>query len=91
MYVARDKKRTLVFFINMPEKNERYEGWQSTSDTCDYCILPPNLFPNVSWSDENPTEVKLVMKRNKNMCIRDRTKVCNLCHECDVYVLNPNY
>lgn len=91
MYVARDKKGTLVFFINMPEKNERYEGWQSTSDTCDYCILPPNLFPDVSWRDENPTEVKLITKRNKNMCIRDSTKVCNLCHECDVYVLNPNY
>lgn len=28
---------------------------------------------------------------HKNMCLRDRTKICNLCHECDVDVLNPNY
>lgn len=28
---------------------------------------------------------------HKNMCLRDRTKICDLCHECDVDVLNPNY
>lgn len=27
----------------------------------------------------------------KNVCFKDKTKVCNLCHECDVDVLNPNY
>lgn len=27
----------------------------------------------------------------KNMCLRDKTKKCDLCHECDVYVLNPSY
>lgn len=27
----------------------------------------------------------------KAMCIRDKTKVCNLCHECDVDVWNPSY
>lgn len=27
----------------------------------------------------------------KNVCLRDKTKVCNQCHECDVYVLNPSY
>lgn len=27
----------------------------------------------------------------KKMCLRDKTKECNLCHECDVYVLNPSY
>lgn len=28
---------------------------------------------------------------HKNMCLRDKTKVCNLCHECDVNVMNPSY
>ena len=28
---------------------------------------------------------------HKNMCFRDKTKVCNLCHECDVNVMNPSY
>ena len=27
----------------------------------------------------------------KSMCHKDKTKVCNLCHKCDVDVLNPNY
>lgn len=27
----------------------------------------------------------------KNMCLKNKTKICNLCHDCDVYVLNPNY
>lgn len=26
---------------------------------------------------------------NQRMCLRDRSKVCNLCHDCDVDVLNP--
>lgn len=29
--------------------------------------------------------------KHKIMCLRDKTKICNLCHECDVDVLNPNY
>lgn len=29
-------------------------------------------------------------KKTKIMCLKDKTKVCNLCHECDVNVLNPH-
>ena len=29
--------------------------------------------------------------RKKNMCLKNKTKICNLCHECDVDVLNPSY
>lgn len=25
----------------------------------------------------------------KRVCLRDRTKVCNLCHECDIDISNP--
>lgn len=25
----------------------------------------------------------------QSMCVRDRSNVCNLCHDCDVDVLNP--
>lgn len=28
-------------------------------------------------------------KRSKRMCLRDRTKVCNQCHECDIDISNP--
>ena len=27
--------------------------------------------------------------RNIEMCVRDKSKVCNLCHDCDIDVLNP--
>lgn len=30
-------------------------------------------------------------EQSKTMCLKDKTKVCNLCHECDVDVLNPSY
>ena len=30
-------------------------------------------------------------EKTKSMCLKDKTKECNLCHECDVYVLNPSY
>lgn len=30
-------------------------------------------------------------KVNKILCIKDRKKECNSCHECDVQILNPIY
>lgn len=36
------------------------------------------------WAEKNK-------EKPKAMCLRDKTKICDLCHECDVYVLNPNY
>lgn len=30
-------------------------------------------------------------ENTKSMCLRNKSKVCNLCHECDVSVLNPSY
>lgn len=30
-------------------------------------------------------------EKTKSICLKDKTKVCNLCHECDIDVLNPNY
>ena len=30
-------------------------------------------------------------EKSKAMCLKNKTKVCNLCHECDVDVLNPSY
>lgn len=38
----------------------------------------------VEWAEKNKA-------KSKTMCLRDKTKVCNLCHECDVDVLNPSY
>lgn len=38
--------------------------------------------------------VKLAEKnklRSKPVCLKDKTKACDLCHECDIDVLNPFY
>lgn len=32
-----------------------------------------------------------IQNQKETMCIKDKTKVCDLCHECDVSILNPNY
>lgn len=34
---------------------------------------------------------KQKQKKPKQMCLRDRSKVCNLCHECDIDISNPRY
>lgn len=36
------------------------------------------------WATSERTESKL-------LCIKGKRLICNQCHECDVYVLNPNY
>lgn len=36
----------------------------------------------VEWAEKN-------RKKAKTICFIDKTKTCNLCHECDVNVLNP--
>ncbi|WFE84946.1 hypothetical protein [Parabacteroides chongii] len=37
-----------------------------------------------AWAEKNK-------EKSKVRCLRDSTKTCNLCHDCDIYVLNPNY
>lgn len=29
--------------------------------------------------------------KSKIRCLKDKAKICNQCHECDINVLNPNY
>lgn len=38
----------------------------------------------VEWAEKNKV-------KPKTMCLRDKSKACNLCHDCDVYVLKSNY
>lgn len=39
------------------------------------------------WMEE---QTKTSVKK-KRMCLRDKSKPCNLCHECDIFVINPSY
>lgn len=43
-----------------------------------------SFIAGVEWVEKNKANPKA-------MCLRDKTKKCNLCHECDVSVLNPSY
>ena len=56
MWLSRDNDSGIAMSEDKPFKNERAEQW-----TCDgqYVFLPDNWFPEVKWSDEEPTKVKL--------------------------------
>lgn len=63
MYVARDRDGTLCAFFSKPVKSYMFKSWQSVSIYFrDYFELDSSLFPEVSWEDEEPTEVELVKK-----------------------------
>ena len=58
MWLARDKDKTLVLFpCEKPVKDKLHwcaERW---------IILDEDLFPEVQWSDDEPTKVKLVIDK----------------------------
>lgn len=60
MWLARDKDDYLFLFIDgKPEKDE--VQWLNTD--ADYIQIDSRLFPEVKWSDEEPTKVKLVIDK----------------------------
>ena len=54
MYVERDKTNDLYLYIEKDNK----EIW-TVNLNANYCELNPNLFPEVKWTDEKPTKVRL--------------------------------
>ncbi len=59
MWIARDKDGWLYLFENRPTKYENV--WNEHDGRKMY--LQANLFPEVKWEDEEPTEVELVIKK----------------------------
>ena len=60
MWLARDKNDDIYLFINgKPEKDEKY--WYSVDAA--YIHIDSHLFPEVQWSDEEPTKFKLVIDK----------------------------
>ena len=49
MYVARDKTNDLYLYIGYAPEKDNKEIWTVNS----------NLFPEVKWTDEKPTKVRL--------------------------------
>ena len=59
-WLARDKDGKLAMYENKPFKGERAGQW-SLGGGWDF--LPENWFPEVKWSDEEATKVKLVIEK----------------------------
>ena len=58
MWLARDKDETLYLFTQKPSRmNDRWAGILGTRRG----ELPRTMFPEIKWSDEEPTKVKLVI------------------------------
>ena len=60
MWLARDKDATLWCFIKEPKKGGA--EWLAGAGTR-LGMLPFSAFPEVQWSDEEPTKVKLVIDK----------------------------
>lgn len=65
-WMARDENERLCLYLNEP-KRESYDfsprGYW-TDRTNQYLDFPPNLFPDLAWSDE-PQECEIIIKRKK--------------------------
>ena len=60
MWLARDKDDTLFLFTGKkPYKSACF--WYSNE--CFRILIPRRLFPEVKWSDDEPTKVKLVIDK----------------------------
>lgn len=62
MYVTRDKDGDLCLFNARPVKIDECGYWQPAKTMLDWIKLDAALFPEVSWEDDEPTEVELVKK-----------------------------
>lgn len=60
-WLGRDKNEQLWVYLLQPYKSLD-DQWKS-DEPCRCMKLDPNLFPEVKWSDSEPTKVKLeIMK-----------------------------
>ena len=74
--------------MSKTERAAKYYIQQEVKGMIDHAIdvgdVERAFIAGVEWAEKNKVKPKTI-------CLRDKSKVCNLCHDCDVYVLNPNY
>ena len=59
MWIARDEDGLLyLFFKKKPQKGKTY--WDQNDD---WIEIDNHLFPEIKWSDKEPTKVKLVIDK----------------------------
>ena len=58
-WVARDENGSIYMYINKPKKLD--DTWYVNS----FCFfkLDDSLFPEVKWTDDEPTKVKLIIDK----------------------------
>ena len=61
MQIARNKDCFLWLFTEEPIKKKN--GWVGKFLASRIGFLPEEMFPEVQWSDEEPTKVKLVIEK----------------------------
>ena len=61
MWLARDKDGSLYLFIGV-KPNKYGSTWQNSMAKV-IVMIDNSLFPEVKWSDEEPTKVKLVIDK----------------------------
>ena len=60
IWLARDKDGGLIMYENKPFKDKRAEQWTLGGQ---WVFLPDDWFPEVQWSDKEPTKVKLIIDK----------------------------
>ena len=65
MWLARDKDDSLFLYIGgIPIKNRSDNVWIAKElRITDAMLLDKDLFPEVQWSDNEPTKVKIVIDK----------------------------
>ena len=61
MWLARDENNDLYLYYGYEEPYKDKTHWDSL--TSDYLELNDDMFPEVKWSDDEPTKVKLIIEK----------------------------
>lgn len=61
LWAARDKDGKLFLYLRKPEK--KFGLWVMPDLGIDYIKLGRELFPEVQWSDKEPTRVKITIEK----------------------------
>lgn len=63
MWLARDIYGLYLYIGEVPIKSLVYNTWDYDPKRTRVFELPDFLFPEVKWSDDEPTKVKLVIEK----------------------------
>ena len=74
-WVARDENGMLYLYLDPPRK---YQSKWLPNIRPDYIKMDRNLFPEVKWEDEEPTEMELSIKNEKSKIKSALSSLCRI-------------